>query len=445
MKLPADTMSELPDFSKKTIANWGNYPRVEAEVTALSEEEDLRNYIKSQPDLLARGNGRCYGDAALNDRLFSTLKLNRLIDFNADSGELECGAGALLSDILSRILPKGYFLPVTPGTQFITLGGAIAADVHGKNHHKEGCFSNHLIHFDLINGNGEIMRCSRVEHADLFWNTVGGMGLTGIILSARFRLKKVETAYVRRESIKAPNLAAAMKIFEESTDWTYSMAWIDCLQKGKEMGRSIVYRGEHAKLSELPAAKQSKPLSLPRRMNWKMPFYLPSFVLNPFSVRAFNELYYRKQLRAFQTDLVAYEPFFYPLDAIHNWNRMYGRRGFTQYQLVLPKAVSAEGIPQILEVIRRRGQASFLAVLKLFGPQPKKAIHSFPIEGYTLALDFRIQPNIHQLITELDQLVLQYGGKVYLAKDAFSDKRLSGMNYDFADAKFTSHQRKRLE
>ena len=427
------------------IANWGNYPRVEAEITALSKEDDLQSYIKAQPDLLARGNGRCYGDAALHDRLFSTLKLNRLIDFDVDSGELECGAGALLSDILSRILPKGYFLPVTPGTQFITLGGAIAADVHGKNHHKEGCFSNHLIHFDLINGNGEIIRCTRTSHADLFWNTIGGMGLTGIILSARFRLKKVETAYVRRESIKAPNLEAAMKIFEESTDWTYSMAWIDCLQKGKEMGRSIVYRGEHAKLSELPPAKQKKPLHLPRRMNWKMPFYLPSFVLNPFSVRAFNELYYRKQLRAFQTDLIAYEPFFYPLDAIHNWNRMYGRRGFTQYQLVLPKAVSAEGIPRILEVIRRSGQASFLAVLKLFGPQPKEAIHSFPIEGYTLALDFRIQPDIHQLITELDQLVLQYGGKVYLAKDAFSDKRLSGMNYDFADAKFTSHQRKRLE
>ena len=428
-----------------SIANWGNYPRINAEVTQLSEVEDLRSYIAAQPDLLARGNGRCYGDAALNDRLFSTLKLNRLIDFDEATGELECGAGALLSDILSRVLPKGFFLPVTPGTQFITLGGAIAADVHGKNHHKEGCFSNHVIHFDLMNGAGEVLRCSRTAHPELFWNTVGGMGLTGIILSARFRLKKVETAFVRRESIKAPNLEAAMQVFEDSIDWTYSMAWIDCLQKGKGMGRSIVYRGEHAKRSELPLAQQAKPLSLPRRLNWDMPFYLPSFTLNSYSVRAFNELYYRKQRRPFQSDLVAYTPFFYPLDAIHNWNRMYGRRGFTQYQLVLPKAVSAEGIPRILEVIRRSGQASFLAVLKLFGPREPQAIHSFPIEGYTLALDFRIQPNIRQLIAELDQLVLQYGGKVYLAKDAFSDKRLSGINYDFADAKFNSHQRKRLE
>lgn len=427
------------------ISNWGNYPHLQAQITTALEEEEIRAYLLQQKDCLARGNGRCYGDAALNGRIFSTLRLNKLIEFDPRSGELECGAGALLSDVLSRILPKGFFLPVTPGTQFITLGGAIAADVHGKNHHKEGCFSNHLIHFKLMIGTGEVLRCSRTENPVLFWNTIGGMGLTGIILSGRFKLKSVETSFIRRESIKAPDLKTAMQIFEDSQDWTYSMAWIDCLQKGAKMGRSIVYRGEHAKINELSNAQKIAPLKTDAKMQLTMPFFLPGFVLNRWSVKAFNWLYYHKQIGRHQKDIISYLPFFYPLDAILEWNRMYGKSGFTQYQLVLPKAACAEGIPRILEVIRKSGQASFLAVLKLFGPKDLAAPHSFPIEGYTLALDFRITPNISQLIQQLDDLVLQYGGKVYLAKDAFSDKRLSGINYNFADAKFNSVQKQRLE
>ncbi|MEM1321766.1 MAG: FAD-binding oxidoreductase [Bacteroidota bacterium] len=430
---------------KTTISNWGNYPRIEAEVAAFGSPEALSPYIRQQPQLLARGNGRCYGDAALNDRLFSTLRLNKFLDFDPQRGELECQSGVLFADIIQLLLPQGFFLPVTPGTKFITVGGAIAADIHGKNHHSEGCFSRHLIHFDLMNGAGEQLRCSRSENPELFWNTVGGMGLTGIILSARFQLKRIETAYIRQESLKAPNLEAVMQLFEESADWTYTVAWIDCLQRGRKQGRSLLMRGEHARLEELPEALRAQPLSIKPRRRLSVPFHLPSFTLNTLSVKAFNWLYYHRQRRPVQHSIVDYDSFFYPLDAIHHWNRIYGRRGFTQYQLVLPKAQCAAGLPAILDCIREAGQGSFLCVLKLFGPKAEEAIHSFPIEGYTLALDFKINKNIRPLIAELDKLLLQYGGKVYLAKDAFSDKRLSGIQYDFADAKFTSIQRKRLD
>ncbi len=430
---------------KKNISNWGNYPRIEAEQTALEYSDELSDFVRQQPDLLARGNGRCYGDAALHDRLFSSLRLNKMLDFDTRAGELECQSGVLFSDILALIMPQGFFLPVTPGTKFITLGGAIAADVHGKNHHSEGCFSRHLISFELMNGQGEQLHCSRQSHPELFWNTIGGMGLTGIILSARFRLKRIQTAYLRQERLKAPNLAAIMQLFEASANWTYTVAWIDCLQRGEKRGRSILFRGEHALPEELSARQQQAPLRPPSKRSLSVPFYLPSFTLNTFSVKAFNWLYYHRQRQPIEKTIVDYDTFFYPLDMIHHWNRIYGRGGFTQYQLVLPKAQCAEGLAAILDCIRSYGQGSFLCVLKLFGPKAEEAPHSFPIEGYTLALDFKISKNIRRLIAELDKLVVQYGGKVYLAKDAFSDKKLSGIKYDFADAKFTSVQRKRLE
>ncbi len=233
------------------VANWGNYPVVTGNLRTADTLAEIKSFVKEHNEIIARGNGRCYGDASLAENILSTARLNKFISFDRINGTIECEAGVMLSDVLDLTVKQGYFLFVTPGTKFITVGGAIASDVHGKNHHSEGCFSDHLISFKLLTEHGDVLNCSSTENSELFWATVGGMGLTGIILSAAFKLRNIETAYIRQESIKADNLDEIFALFEESNSWTYNVAWIDCLQTGKNMGRSILMRGEHATKYEL--------------------------------------------------------------------------------------------------------------------------------------------------------------------------------------------------
>lgn len=435
------------------IANWGNYPVIDSKLTALEFEDEIMEYAAQQDAFTTRGNGRSYGDSSLDTHIFSTLKFNKILAFDTEKGIICCQSGVLLSQILEVIVPKGFFLPITPGTKFITVGGAIGADVHGKNHHKDGCFSAHLIDFELLNENNEIIRCSKTQNTELFWLTCGSMGLTGVILSATFSLKKINTAYIRQENIKASNLDEIMDLFEHSQDWTYTMAWLDCLQKGKSLGRSVMMRGEHAEIEEISGQQKAKPLVLDAKPKLSIPFYFPHFALNTFSVKAFNFLYYHKQFTKQSNQIIPYEPFFYPLDAIHHWNRMYGKNGFTQYQFVLPKNSSKEGLERILRRISKSGQGSFLVVLKLFGKANLLSPLSFPIEGYTLALDFKIQRGLFELLDELDSIVLDLGGRLYLAKDARMkadffqktyqlDKQL--ISKHFPRSKFDSLQARRL-
>ena len=241
----------------------------------------------------------------------------------------------MLDDILEVIVPQGYFLYVTPGTKFITVGGAIASDVHGKNHHVEGCFSQWVTEFKIMNEKGEVLTCHRTENSDLFWATVGGMGLTGIILSAKLKLKNIETAYIKQETIKAANIDEIFQLFEESEDWTYTVAWIDCLQKGKNIGRSILMRGEHALRAELPIKLREHSLRLKNKYSPTVPFFLPGFILNTFTVKLFNLWYYNRQQRKQVNNFVDYETFFYPLDVVNDWNKIYGKDGFIQYQICL--------------------------------------------------------------------------------------------------------------
>ena len=432
-----------PNFIQQ-VTNWGNFPVVEKEIRSEDSLQKIKDFVKNNSEVIARGNGRCYGDASLSEHIFSTKRLNKFISFDRLNGIIESESGVLLSDILEVVVPQGYFLYVTPGTKFISVGGAIASDVHGKNHHAEGCFSEYVIEFSLLNENGEVLKCSREENSEKFWSTIGGMGLTGIILSAKFKLKNIETAYIRQESIKAENLDEIFKLFEESESWTYNVAWIDCLQTGKNIGRSIMMRGEHAFKHQLPKKLQENPLRLKNKFSPTVPFYFPNFVLNNLTVKLFNLLYFNKQRSKEIKNYIDYETFFYPLDAVNDWNKIYGKTGFIQYQMVIPKEKGKEGMKRILETIAKSGNGSFLAVLKLFGKDNPEAYNSFPFEGYTLALDFKVNSKLKNLVEKLDAIVEEFGGRIYLTKDSMSKSSLTNYLQNVQNPKFVSLQHKRI-
>lgn len=432
-----------PNFVKK-VTNWGNFPVVEKEMRSEDQYSKIREFVLNHNEVIARGNGRCYGDSSLAESIFSTKKLNKFISFDRLNGIIKCEAGVLLSDVLEISVPQGYFLFVTPGTKFISVGGALASDVHGKNHHAEGCFSEYVVDFKLMNEKGEIITCSREENSEKFWATIGGMGLTGIILSVKFKLKNIESAYIRQESIKAENLDEIFRLFEESESWTYTVAWIDCLQKGKDLGRSIMMRGEHAFPHELPEKFKKNPLRLKEKFSPTVPFYFPGFALNSLTVKIFNFLYYKKQAKKELKNFTDYDTFFYPLDFVNDWNKIYGKKGFIQYQMMIPKDKGREGMQRILETIANSGSGSFLAVLKLYGKENPEAYNSFPFEGYSLALDFKVDRNLRKLIDQLDAIVEEYNGKIYLTKDSMSRSSLTNYLKNVENPKFISLQHKRI-
>lgn len=398
------------------LSGWGRYPVRDCTLWQPGTSEALHATLAPLPSSIARGNGRSYGDASLNpDATIDMRRLDRLIGFDDATGELVCEAGVLLSDIIDAFVPRGWFVPVTPGTRRVTVGGMIASDVHGKNHHGAGSFCDHLLWLELDPGDGRVLRCSADENADRFAATCGGMGLTGMIVRAAFRMVAIETAWMRQRTVRARDLDEAMALFEQSHDWTYSVAWIDCLARGRDLGRSAILLAEHASLGELDTSRRAAPLARPPRKPRAVPIDLPGFALSGFNVAVFNRLYYALQRPG--EALVALDPYFYPLDALADWNRIYGRRGFVQYQCVLPLAESERGLARLLETIAAAGSGSFLAVLKRLGPQSFGML-SFPMPGYTLALDFPATPANLALLDRLDAITADHGGRVYLTKDA---------------------------
>lgn len=406
------------------LAGWGNFPRVACTVRDLRSGDET-----AAAPMIARGGGRSYGDASLQPNLtLLTRRLDRLLAFDEQTGELECEAGVTLATLLRVFLPRGWLPPVTPGTKFVTVGGMIAADVHGKNHHVAGSFGSHVLSLRLRLADGRVVECGPGDKADLFQATIGGMGLTGVILSARFRLVRAPSAWVRQETLRVPDLMAALEAFDASAHWTYSVAWIDCLTGGRHLGRCLLSRGELAQPQELAPEQRAAPFVLPVRRARRVPVDFPGWALNRWSVRAFNELYYNRAPRQSRPEIVDLDSFFYPLDALLDWNRIYGQRGFTQYQCVLPRAAGRAGLPPLLRAIQRSGCGSFLAVLKLFGDKGGGLI-SFPMEGYTLALDFPLHPPTLSLLHDLDAIVADHGGRLYLAKDARSTPGLLRRGY----------------
>jgi len=428
------------------LTGWGRFPRIEARGRSFDNQEALGDYLKSTEDCIAHGMGRSYGDSALNEQVIFTRRFNKILSFEPQTGTVVCESGVSLAELLEVFLPRGWFLGIVPGTKFISVGGAIASDVHGKNHHQVGCFSESVLAFDLMLPQGEVVRCSRQENAALFHATCGGMGLTGVILRAELRLVPIQSSFIWETLIPAPNLEDVVSLFQESWSATYSVAWIDCLAKNQQQGRSLVMLGEPA---------EAGPLTLPPTKTWTIPGGLPGFCLNQYTVSLFNYFYYRLKSKFVAGRRVSLDEFFFPLDKIAHWNKLYGPRGFTQYQLVLPKDAAPSGLQVILARIAAAGLGSFLAVLKLFGPGNANYL-SFPLEGYTLALDFKIQNRLFPFLDELDRIVLDHGGRLYLAKDVRMSREVFQKSYprweQFAqirqqyqlDQKFHSLQSKRL-
>lgn len=413
--------SKFDSARQSPLSGWGRYP---VQNCAVQRPEQISSLLKlaRSPEansLLARGLGRSYGDAAFNSDGYTVLgeRLNRMLDFNERTGLLCCEAGVTIEEIIEVFAPRGWFPIVTPGTKFVTVGGAVACDVHGKNHHRDGSFCRYVRRLTLVLASGETVSCSREEQSDLFWATVGGMGLTGMIVDVELFLRPISTAYSKTVHLKARDLLETLALFEKhEPHYQYSVAWIDCLASGNALGRSLLMLGNDATLEDLNRRQRMQPLAIKRRRRHQVPLDFPSGTLNRYTVGLFNELYYHRQRSPQVEAIVDYDSFFYPLDAIGHWNRIYGKRGFVQYQFVIPSAVSREGLTCILKMLSSKGCGSFLAVLKRLGEQ--EGWLSFPMPGYTLALDIPVQAGIWEFLEQLDRIVLEYGGRVYLAKDA---------------------------
>lgn len=413
-----DRIVEVTGWGRTAASSARLVPVSLAARTILDEEITPRG-------LVARGLGRSYGDCAQNGGgvLIDGPSLSGVIEADLEARTVRALAGTSLDDLMSWFVPLGLFVPVTPGTRFVTVGGAIASDVHGKNHHVAGSWGNHVLSMRMIDGLGQMRELSPDQDPELFWATIGGMGLTGIIIDATIQMVPVESAYISVDTDRTDDLDEVMRLMVEGDDdYDYSVAWIDLIAKGRQMGRSILDRGRFATADEARDAGKRRPLNYSTHMLGSPPDLFPSGLLNPLTTRAFNELWYRKAPRRRRGHIASIESFFHPLDMIENWNRMYGPRGFIQWQTVLPDS-ETELMRRIIEQISASGSSSFLAVLKRFGPG-NQAPMSFPTKGWTLALDIPVVAGLDALLGELDVLVAGAGGRIYLAKDSRMDPNL---------------------
>lgn len=404
----------------RELAGWGANLRANcllAEPSALTEVAPTID----RSGTVARGLGRSYGDCAINaqKQVIGTTRLGRFLEFDETIGRLVCEAGASLESVIETFAPLGWFPMITPGTKFVTVGGCIANDIHGKAHHVQGSFSNCVESMTILLADGEVVTASREENPDLFWATFGGMGLLGFILTATIHLRRVETTYFTEKSIQVNNLEEMLTALDENDHlFPYSVATLDVMASGANMGRGVLTVGDHARLSDLPPKLASAPLKVSGPPKITIPFDLPEFTLNPLSIRVVNAVIQRIQAAA--PPLGHYETFFYPLDKIAKWNRGYGRRGFTQYQFVIPFENGLAQMRKILTAILSSGELPFLNVLKRMGKE-SGGILSFPREGYTFAIDFPVRKTTPDLLRRLDRMVIEAGGRIYLGKDSYTD------------------------
>lgn len=406
-----------------SIDSWGNYPKINNNPIKFNTIDDLRGQIQNHSEIIACGNNRSYGDSAISSNIIQVKPYNQFLDFDNGVGILHIQAGVLLADIIKYFVPRGWFLKIVPGTKFITIGGAIASDVHGKNHHIDGCFSETVIEFNLMMPDGEVKTCSQSKHQDIFRATCGGMGLTGIILDAKISLRKINSKYVNQTTIRTENLEDTFAAFEKYDSEKYNFAWIDCFAKGDKLGRSIMTIGDFAddgQLEYVPAKKIN------------VPFYLPNFTINRFSAGLFNKLYYGRVKQTISQQKLGLDAYFFPLDGIDNLNKAWGKTGFLQYQCILPNETALGGLTHLLECISDAKMGSHLSVLKKHGKANENYL-SFPLEGYSLAIDFKMNNKLFEHLDQLDYILQKYNGRIYLTKDARVSKKIFEYGYPKID------------
>ena len=408
---------------RRLLSGWGRTAATAAQVRTPGSDEDVAALLRTAGPrgVVARGLGRSYGDAAQNAG-GAVLDLRGLASVRAvdlPGARATVDAGISLDALMHLLLPLGLFVPVTPGTRNVTVGGAIAADVHGKDHHVAGSFGNHVESLDLMLADGSVRTVAPDADPDLFWATVGGMGLTGVVLRATLRMRRVETSSVVVDTERARDLDDLMaRLTATDEQYTYSVAWVDCLARGRRLGRAVLTRGWSATLDQLPPAARREPLAFSARPRLEVPDVFPSGLVNRLSVAALNEAWYRKAPSERRGQVQGIAPFFHPLDGLGSWHRAYGARGFTQYQFVVPFG-QEDAVRQAIEVLHDAVPA--LAVLKRFGPGNPGPL-SFPTAGWTLAVDLPVVGGTAALLRRMDELVLTAGGRVYLAKDARLDR-----------------------
>ncbi|MDG3086933.1 FAD-binding oxidoreductase [Vibrio hannami] len=398
----------------KTVKSWGRYPYNSQQVKSLNWLDDVEKTVLCQGEqFLPFGNGRSYGDSCLatSNVALGARSLNRFISADWECGVVRAEAGVLLSEVLDLSVKRGWFLASTPGTKLITLGGAVANDVHGKNHHVAGTFGRHVTRFAIYRSDQGILECSRHENSELFHATIAGLGLTGVILWVEIQLRPIHSSLIDSKNIKFSNLDEFFTLSREiDVDYDYTVAWVDCVSKGNSLGRGIYMVGNHAERGTIEQPKGSK---------LKVPVDLPISMVNSITLKSFNTLYYNRQIAKTSDKIVSYEPFFYPLDAILEWNRIYGKPGFQQYQCVLPEDNAQDAMKEILTIISKKKMGSFLAVLKRCGDIESPGLLSFPMKGATLALDFpQLKNKTNALFDILDLIVSEASGRLYPAKDA---------------------------
>ena len=411
-----------PAARTATLTGWGRVSPSRACVVTPDQSSQIRRLLQDPParGVIARGLGRSYNNAAQTSGglVIETTRLNRILDLDPVQGTVTCEAGVSLEQLIRAALRAGWFVPVSPGTRQVTIGGAIAADVHGKNHHRAGSFGRHVPWFELLLPDGQELRVTPRSRPDLFWATTGGMGLTGVIIRAGLQLIPVETASLLVDTIRTPDLDQTMACLAEADErYGYTVAWLDCLAAGRELGRSVVTSGDFAARADLPARARGDPLAFNPPAWLRAPALCPPGLVNRYTVALANEAWYRRAPRHREGEIQTIGTFFHPLDGIRNWNRVYGPAGFRQYQFVVPFGQELV-LRRVLEQISAARAPSFVTVLKRFGPGDDGYL-SFPLPGWTLALDFPTRTGgLADLLVRLDQDVLAAGGRVYLAKDS---------------------------
>lgn len=410
------------------LSGWGLYPRAQCTLVEPESVDEARSVVRglrgkngAETTGIARGLGRSYGDPAINSggRVLAMTRLDRYLGFDAATGVLTCEAGVSLERVIADFAPRGFFPMITPGTKYVTIGGCIANDVHGKGHHSQGSFAACVESMRVLTADGALVFASRDENPDLFWGSLGGMGLLGVIVEAAIRLRPITSTYFKKESVVARDLEEMLDAMAENdAKYPYSVAYVDPIATGKKLGCGVLTVGDHAEAGELPAKLARRPLKIAGGQLLSVPFELPTVTLNPLTLRVVNVT--AKAMLGKPGGFAHYEDFFYPLDVLGHWNRGYGRRGFTQYQFVIPFSDGRRVMRSILEAIVSSGNLPFLNVLKRMGKASQGHL-SFPFEGYTFAIDFPIRDTTAALTKRLDAMVREAGGRIYLGKDAFLD------------------------